>query len=168
MKGIPEISNLQLGLSVGLVLLAGVVSAALRLGLLRSLLWGTVRTFLQLTLIGYALSPIAWLIGVPWGDSVTIGSLIGQKVIINEFVAYLELSQIPAGQLSEKATLIATYALCGFANFSSIAIQIGGIGGIAPDRRSDLAKFGLRAVLGGTLATMMTATIAGVLSGIVL
>ncbi len=119
-------------------------------------------------LIGYALSPIAWLIGVPWGDSVTIGSLIGQKVIINEFVAYLELSQIPAGQLSEKATLIATYALCGFANFSSIAIQIGGIGGIAPDRRSDLAKFGLRAVLGGTLATMMTATIAGVLSGIVL
>ena len=119
-------------------------------------------------LIGYALSPIAWLIGVPWGDSMTIGSLIGQKVIINEFVAYLELSQIPAGQLSEKATLIATYALCGFANFSSIAIQIGGIGGIAPDRRSDLAKFGLRAVLGGTLATMMTATIAGVLSGIVL
>ena len=119
-------------------------------------------------LIGYALSPIAWLIGVPWGDSVTIGSLIGQKVIINEFVAYLELSQIPAGQLSEKATLIATYALCGFANFSSIAIQIGGIGGIAPDRRSDLAKFVLRAVLGGTLATMMTATIAGVLSGIVL
>lgn len=119
-------------------------------------------------LIGYALSPIAWLIGVPWGDSVTIGSLIGQKVIINEFVAYLELSQIPAGQLSEKATLIATYALCGFANFSSIAIQIGGIGGIAPDRRADLAKFGLRAVLGGTLATMMTATIAGVLSGIVL
>ncbi|MEZ4745070.1 MAG: nucleoside transporter C-terminal domain-containing protein [Calditrichia bacterium] len=119
-------------------------------------------------LIGYALSPIAWLIGVPWGDSMTIGSLIGQKVIINEFVAYLELSQIPAGQLSEKATLIATYALCGFANFSSIAIQIGGIGGIAPDRRADLAKFGLRAVLGGTLATMMTATIAGVLSGIVL
>jgi CNT family concentrative nucleoside transporter len=119
-------------------------------------------------LIGYALSPIAWLIGVPLDDSVIVGSLIGQKVIINEFIAYLELGQlIPQGVLSEKAILISTYALCGFANFSSIAIQIGGIGGIAPDRRSDLARFGLRAVLGGSLATMMTATIAGVLHGLV-
>jgi CNT family concentrative nucleoside transporter len=119
-------------------------------------------------LIGYALSPIAWLIGVPLDDSVIVGSLIGQKVIINEFIAYLELGQlIPQGVLSEKAILISTYALCGFANFSSIAIQIGGIGGIAPDRRGDLARFGLRAVLGGSLATMMTATIAGVLHGLV-
>jgi len=115
-------------------------------------------------LLGYVLSPIAWVIGVPWHDAVNVGSLIGQKIIINEFIAYLHLSElIPTGILSPKAILISTYALCGFANFSSIAIQIGGIGGIAPDRRADLARFGLRAVLGGSLATMMTATIAGVL-----
>ena len=116
-------------------------------------------------LLGYLLSPIAWIIGVPWEDSVIVGSLIGQKVVLNEFIAYLNLSKlIPTGVLSEKAVIISTYALCGLANFSSIAIQIGGIGGIAPDRRADLAKFGLRAVLGGSLATFMTATIAGVLT----
>ncbi|KON28415.1 Na+ dependent nucleoside transporter domain-containing protein [miscellaneous Crenarchaeota group archaeon SMTZ-80] len=118
-------------------------------------------------LLGYTLSPLAWIIGVPWQDSVVVGSLIGQKVVLNEFIAYLNLSQlIPTGVLSEKAIIISTYALCGFANFASIAIQIGGIGGIAPDRRADLAKFGLRAVLGGSLATFMTATIAGVLTSI--
>ena len=115
-------------------------------------------------LLGYLLSPIAYVIGVPWSDSVTVGSLIGQKIVINEFVAYLKLSSIiPTHALSEKAIIISTYALCGFANFSSIAIQLGGIGGIAPARRGDLARFGLRAVLGGSLATFMTATIAGVL-----
>jgi len=115
-------------------------------------------------LLGYLLSPIAFIIGVPWHDAVQVGSLIGQKVVLNEFIAYLNLSQlIPQQVLGDKAVLISTYALCGFANFSSIAIQIGGIGGIAPTRRSDLAKFGLRAVLGGSLATFMTATIAGVL-----
>lgn len=121
------------------------------------------------TLFGYLLAPIAWVIGTPWADATTVGSLIGQKVVINEFVAYSELSKIVNGQvpgmvLSDEGRLIATYALCGFANFSSIAIQIGGIGGLAPERRHDLAKFGLRAVLGGTIATFMTATIAGVLT----
>ena len=120
-------------------------------------------------LFGYILSPIAWLIGVPWQDANTVGSLIGQKVVINEFVAYLQLADIVNGKtpgvtLTEHGSLIATYALCGFANFSSIAIQIGGIGGLAPERRSDLARLGLRAVLGGSIATFMTATIAGVLS----
>ncbi|AKK66580.1 NupC/NupG family nucleoside CNT transporter [Xanthomonas translucens pv. undulosa] len=121
------------------------------------------------TIFGYLLAPIAWVIGTPWADATTVGSLIGQKVVINEFVAYSELSkivkgEIPGMQLSEEGRLIATYALCGFANFSSIAIQIGGIGGLAPERRQDLARFGLRAVLGGSIATFMTATIAGVLS----
>ncbi len=115
-------------------------------------------------ILGYLLSPISWIIGVPWGDAVNVGSLIGQKVVLNEFIAYLDLgSMIQKGLLTEKARIISTYALCGFANFSSIAIQIGGIGGIAPNRRKDLARFGLRAVLGGSLATFMTATIAGVL-----
>ena len=121
------------------------------------------------TIFGFVLAPIAWVIGVPWQDATTVGSLIGQKIVINEFVAYLQLADIVNGKvpgvvLTEQGKLIATYALCGFANFSSIAIQIGGIGGLAPERRGDLARFGLRAVLGGTIATFMTATIAGVLT----
>ena len=119
------------------------------------------------TIFGYLLAPLAWVIGVPWADSVTVGGLIGQKIVINEFIAYLQLGALTVGnepgQISAEAKVIATYALCGFANLSSIAIQIGGIGGLAPERRSDLARFGLLAVLGGTLATFMTATIAGVL-----
>ena len=117
------------------------------------------------TLLGYVLSPLAWVIGVPWQDAVTVGGLIGQKIVLNEFVAYAQLGEIQ-DSMSPQAVLISAYALCGFANFSSIAIQIGGIGGIAPDRKADLARLGLRAVLGGTLATMMTATIAGVLTGL--
>ena len=115
--------------------------------------------------MGYVLSPLAWVIGVPWQDAVAVGGLIGEKVVANEFVAYSSLNQIK-DTLSPQAVLISTYALCGFANFSSIAIQLGGIGGLAPDRRSDIARLGLRAVLGGTLATMMTATIAGVLTNL--
>jgi concentrative nucleoside transporter, CNT family len=118
-------------------------------------------------ILGYVLSPIAWIIGVPWADAINVGSLIGQKIVLNEFIAYLNLAQLlPQGILSEKAVIISTYALCGFANFSSIAIQIGGIGGIAPRRKSDIATLGLKAILGGTLATFMTATIAGVLTSI--
>ena len=121
------------------------------------------------TIFGYLLAPLAWIIGTPWEDAQLVGSLIGQKIVINEFVAYLQLAGIVNGTvdgvtLTDQGRLIATYALCGFANFSSIAIQIGGIGGIAPERRKDLARFGLRAVLGGSIATFMTATIAGVLT----
>jgi len=114
------------------------------------------------TIFGWVLAPIAWLIGVPWQDATLVGSFIGEKIVINEFVAYVDMSS-HLGEMTQQSQLIATYALCGFANFSSIAIQIGGIGGLAPSRRPDLARFGLRAVLGGSLATFMTATIAGVL-----
>jgi CNT family concentrative nucleoside transporter len=114
-------------------------------------------------ILGYILSPLAWIIGVPWADAVTVGGLIGEKAVTNEFFAYLHLNELK-DTLSPKALLISTYALCGFANFSSIAIQLGGIGGLAPERRPEIARFGLLAVLGGTLATMMTATIAGVLT----
>jgi CNT family concentrative nucleoside transporter len=113
--------------------------------------------------LGYILSPLAWVIGVPWEDAVTVGGLIGTKAVTNEFVAFTDLVALKE-TMTPKAVLISTYALCGFANFSSIAIQIGGIGGLAPERRGDIARLGLRAVLGGTLATMMTATIAGVLT----
>lgn len=114
-------------------------------------------------LLGYVLAPIAWVVGVPWEDANAVGGLIGTKVVLNEFFAYNQLSAIKES-LNENSIIIATYALCGFANFSSIAIQIGGIGSLAPERRADLARFGLKAVLGGSLATLMTATIAGVLT----
>ncbi len=115
-------------------------------------------------LLGWVVSPLAWLIGVPWADAVNFGSLLGTKVILNEFVAYLSLAEeISAGTLDPKTVVMATFALCGFANLSSIAIQIGGIGPLAPSRKSDLARLGMRAVLAGTLANMMTATIAGIL-----
>ncbi len=125
---------------------------------------GKPTVFSLQTIFGWVLAPLAWLIGVPWQDATLVGSFIGQKVVINEFVAYVDLAK-NLTLLQEKSALIATYALCGFANFSSIAIQIGGIGGLAPSRRGDLARMGLKAVLGGSLATFMTATIAGVLSG---
>ncbi len=179
--------GLRLALNIGAMLLAfialiALVNAPLQWlgelhwfgseGTINSWLTGTSTTPVVLslqTILGYALSPIAWLIGVPWTDANVVGGLIGQKVVLNEFVAYTELAKIVNGQtagvvLSQQGSLIATYALCGFANFSSIAIQIGGIGGLAPERRSDLARLGLRAVLGGSIATFMTATIAGVLS----
>ena len=114
-------------------------------------------------LLGWLLAPLAWVMGVPWHDSVAIGSLLGIKTVLNEFFAYLQLAtSLQSGApLEPRSVVIATYALCGFANFSSIAIQIGGIGGIAPSRRSDLSRLGLRAMIGGTLAAFMTATVAG-------
>jgi CNT family concentrative nucleoside transporter len=123
----------------------------------------TGQTLSLSVILGYILSPLAWIIGIPWGEATIVGGLIGEKMVINEFVAYMHLSEIKH-TLSEHSVLISTYALCGFANFSSIAIQLAGIGGLAPNRRSDIARLGMRAVLGGTLATMMTATIAGVLT----
>ena len=110
-------------------------------------------------------APLAYVMGVPWNESGIVGNLIGQKVIVNEFVAYQSLGVLKAaGEISARAELITTYALCGFANFASIAIQIGGIGGLAPSRKPDLARLGMRALLGGSLATFMTATIAGLLN----
>lgn len=160
--------GLRLALNVGAMLLAFIALIAL---LNAPLTWFGEITGLAAwlgkptdlsTLLGYLLAPIAWLIGVPWQDAPTIGGLIGVKVVLNEFVAYTQLATVKDG-LDAHSVLIATYALCGFANFASIAIQIGGIGGIAPERRQDLARFGLKAVLGGSLVTFMTATIAGVL-----
>jgi CNT family concentrative nucleoside transporter len=118
-------------------------------------------------LLGYVFMPLTLAMGTPWADAQVVGSLLGQKIVLNEFVAYGQLSAIlkPGGvELSTKATTIATYALCGFANFSSVAINIGCIGGLAPERRGELAQLGLRAMAGGALASCMTATIAGILS----
>ncbi|HXG57965.1 MAG TPA: nucleoside transporter C-terminal domain-containing protein [Thermoanaerobaculia bacterium] len=113
-------------------------------------------------LLGWIFRPVAWLIGVPWKDAVEVGNLLGVRMVLNEFVAFVKLGPIKE-TLDPKSFVIATYALCGFANFSSIAIQIGGIGSLAPTRRGDLARLGLRAMLAGTMANFMTAAIAGIL-----
>jgi CNT family concentrative nucleoside transporter len=113
-------------------------------------------------LFGLIFSPVAWLLGVPWKDCATIGDLLGTRLVLNEFVAFLKLGPMK-GTLDPRSFTIATYALCGFANFSSIAIQIGGIGALAPTRKSDLARLGLRAVAAGTMANFMSACIAGML-----
>jgi CNT family concentrative nucleoside transporter len=124
--------------------------------------------------LGWVFSPLAWLMGIPWAEAQVAGQLLGIKTVINEFVAFAELGEILSGtpsvltgnqpvELSERTVVILTYALAGFANFSSIGIQLGGIGGIAPERRSDLARLGLRAMIGGTLAAFMTACVAGLL-----
>lgn len=123
---------------------------------------GAYQGFSLQYILGQVFRVFAFCIGVSWSESLYIGSLLGQKMVINEFVAYLDLANMKAaGVLSEKSIRIATYALCGFANFSSIAIQIGGIGGMAPNRQGDLSKLGLKAMIAASLATMMTATIAG-------
>ena len=116
--------------------------------------------------LGYLFAPLAWTMGIEVKDCRAAGQLLGIKMAANEFVAYAELGKwLQTGEqaLSPRSATILTYALCGFANFSSIGIQLGGIGGIAPERRSDLARLGVRAMLGGTLAAFMTACIAGVL-----
>lgn len=117
-------------------------------------------------MLGYALAPLAWVMGVEWKDCQLVGQLLGEKTILNEFVSYghfAEALKADASLLSERSRVIASYALCGFANFLSIGIQIGGIGAIAPGRKHDVARLGLRALIGGSLAAFMTATVAGML-----
>lgn len=128
-------------------------------------LFGAPELSLQLVL-GYVCAPLAWVMGVPWSEATTVGALLGEKTILNEFIAYTHLNGIltgTPGALSARSAVIASYALCGFANFGSLAIMIGGIGGIAPRRRGDIARLGLKSILGGSLAAFMTATIAAVL-----
>lgn len=157
--------GLKLALNVGAMLIAFVALIALidfpivKLGQLAGYDTWSLRA-----LLGWMFQPLAWVMGVPWADASQVGTLIGIKTAVNEFVGYVEMEKmVQAGQLSERAQIIATYALCGFSNFSSIAIQIGGIGAMAPERKSDLARLGLRAMVAGSLACFQTATIAGFL-----
>ena len=125
---------------------------------------GTYKALSLQYVLGFIFAPIAWLVGIPSEDIVAVGQLLGEKTILNEFVAYFSLKDLMAANvLSEKSIIISTYALCGFANFASIGIQIGGIGSIAPGQRETLTKFGFKALIGGTVATLMTGAIAGML-----
>jgi CNT family concentrative nucleoside transporter len=160
--------GLHLALNVGAMLISFLALVALLnagLGLVGEGLQRTIGIGSGLSLqlvLGYAFAPIAWALGVPWHDASTIGNLLGTRMVLNEFVAYSQLGPLKA-TLDPKSFTIATFALCGFANFSSIGIQIGGIGALAPERRHDLARLGLRAMLAGTFANFLTATIAGML-----
>ncbi|MBI2618731.1 MAG: NupC/NupG family nucleoside CNT transporter [Ignavibacteriales bacterium] len=169
--------GLQLALNVGAMLLAFIALIALFNFLLGKIgLWTGLNEYLLSQygqslnlqfLLGMVFQFVAFAIGVPSSEAFNFGALLGTKVVVNEFVAYLDMSKMIAENklVSEKGIAMATFALCGFANFSSIAIQIGGISPMAPHRRKDLSALGLRAVLGGTLATLLTATIAGILIG---
>ena len=114
------------------------------------------------TIFGWINAPFAWLMGVPWKDCVPVGGILGERIVLNEFIGYLSLTS-QKSQLEPRSVVLTTYALCGFANFASIAIQIGGIGALAPERRNDLARLGLRAMVGGLLACYLTATVVGIL-----
>ncbi len=160
-------AGLSLALNVGTMLIAFMSLLALINFLFGSALG--VLGFPGFTIervLGYALSPLAWVMGVPWKDCFEIGQLMGVKTMLNEFVAYAQLGEMLKANpqaLEYRSIVIATYALCGFSNFLSIGIQIGGIGSLAPSRRGDLARLGIRALIGGSLASFMTATIAGIL-----
>ena len=148
------------GLALALNVAAMLISFLALVTLVNALL-GLVGLSLQ-QIFGWGFAPIAWAMGVPWRDAPVVGNLLGTRMALNEFVAYSQLGGLK-GQLDTRSFTIATYALCGFANFSSIGIQIGGIGALAPSRRHDLARLGLRAMLAGTFANFVTATIAGFL-----
>ena len=150
--------GLRLALTIGAILLAFVAL----IGMFDFLLGYAGTSFEGIS--GYILSPVAFIMGVPWEDSFEVGKLLGIKIVFNEFISYQKLQGlIASGALSERSVVITTYALCSFANFGSIAILIGGIGGVAPERKREVALFSLRALLAGAMAGFMTATIAGIL-----
>ncbi|EGN75375.1 nucleoside permease [Idiomarina sp. A28L] len=154
-------SGMQLALNVGAMLLAFVALIALLNGVLG---WfGGFFGYEELTMqviFGYIFQPLAFIMGIPWDEAQIAGSFIGQKLVINEFVAYLDFAQFK-DTMSMQSQIIITFMLCGFANFSSIAILLGGLGGMAPSRRKDIATMGMRALLAATLANLMSACIAG-------
>ena len=114
-------------------------------------------------LLGWVLAPLAWLAGLPWSEAQAGGALLGTKTILNELVAYLELAQLPPETLSERSRLLMTYALCGFANFGSLGIMIGGLSTMCPGRREEIVELGMKSIVAGTLATCMTAAMVGLL-----
>lgn len=113
-------------------------------------------------LLGYVMAPVVWLVGVPWDESTTAGSLMGTKTVLNEFIAYLDLASLPDGALSPRSRVIMLYAMCGFANPGSLGIMIGGMGAMAPEKRDEIVALGLRSIVGGTLAACMTGAVAGI------
>jgi CNT family concentrative nucleoside transporter len=156
------IDGVRLALNIGGMLVAFVALIHMSDALLAWICgWFGVQGVSFESILGTALAPLAFLLGVPWHDAARIGELLGVKTVLNEFIAFGMLAEEKA-TLDPRSVVIASYALCGFANFGSLAIQIGGLGGIAPERRSDVARDALRALLSGSLASFLTAAIAGI------
>jgi CNT family concentrative nucleoside transporter len=157
------------GTSEGIVLLINIIAMLVVLLALVELTnqilailpaWGGQPVSLQ-RLLGYLMAPVAWLIGIPWSEAPAAGALLGTKTILNEFIAYVDLAGLPDAVLSPRSRMIMLYALCGFANFGSLGIMIGGMGAMAPERRDEIVALGFKSILAGTMATCMTGAIIG-------
>ncbi|EMD0828921.1 NupC/NupG family nucleoside CNT transporter [Morganella morganii] len=169
------INGLNMALAVGAMLLAFVSLVALLNGLLGGVGgWFGLPDLSMELILGYLLSPMAWLMGIPWNEALTSGAIIGQKIVINEFFAYANLAEYLKGNevvaatglpMTERTQIILSFALCGFANFGTVAIAIGGIGSLIPDRRKEIATLGMKALVAGVLSNLMAATIAGLFIG---
>jgi CNT family concentrative nucleoside transporter len=157
--------GLNIYLSILAILIVLIAFVALGNGIIGSLpeVAGAPLTLERIA--GWIFAPVAWLMGIPWSESLTTGSLLGVKAILNEFIAYLQLAEIPAEALSDRSRLIIIYGLAGFANLASIGIQISGIGAMCPERRGDLADLALRAFVAATLASCMCGCVVGIVSG---
>jgi len=160
-KGTAEGINLLINIIAMLIVLVALVSLGNQLLDLLPKVAGKPITLQRL--LGYIMSPIVWLMGVPWSEAKVAGILMGTKTILNELLAYAELSRLPEGVLSERSRLIMTYAMCGFANFGSLGIMIGGLGTMVPERRDEIVSLGLKSIVSGTLATCMTGAVVGIL-----
>jgi CNT family concentrative nucleoside transporter len=157
-------TGVKLAVAVGAMVLAFVALVALANGLLGGVgAWFGMGDLSFQRIVGYIFQPIMFLIGVPWNEAGVAGGLFGTKIVLNEFVAFLDLGAMQAGQLSERSRAIVTFALCGFANFSSIAIQMAVTGGLAPNQRPVIARLGIKALIAGSLANLMSAALAGLL-----
>jgi CNT family concentrative nucleoside transporter len=155
--------ELLLAIVAMLVVLVALVSLAnLLLGLLPAV-WGAPLTLQRV--FGWVLSPVAWLMGIPWDEATTAGALLGTKTVLNELIAYTDLARLGDTDLSPRSRLIMTYALCGFANFGSLGIMIGGLGAMAPERRGEIVSLGMKSIIAGTLATCLTGAMVGVMEG---
>ncbi|NRB66176.1 MAG: NupC/NupG family nucleoside CNT transporter [Vibrio sp.] len=155
-------SGLRIAVAVGATLLAFISVIAMLNGMLS---WAGSLVGIELSfelILGYLFAPVAWLLGVPWSEAITAGSLIGNKVVVNEFVAFIQLMEVKS-QLSDHSQAIVTFALCGFANISTMAMLIGGLGSLVPERRSFISKYGFRAIAAGVMANLMSAAIVGVI-----
>ncbi len=163
-RGAGEGVMLALGVMAMLIAFVAVVAMANALFAWAQSLFGVTEPITLQHVLGWANAPLAWLMGIPAGDCAIVGQALGERVVLNEFIGYLSLTQqYQAGALQERSFVLASYALCGFANFGSVAITIGGIGALAPDRRADLARLGLRSMLGGLIACYLTAAVIGVM-----
>ena len=160
-KGTLEGINLLINIIAMLVVLVALVHLAnLILGIIPDL--GGKPVTIQ-RLLGYIMAPVTWIMGIPWSEAKTTGSLMGIKTVLNELIAYQDLASLGKNVISERSRLIMTYAMCGFANLGSLGIMIGGIGAMAPERREEIVNLGIKSIIAGTIATCMTGAVVGVI-----